>query len=132
MTLIKSRLEISYSPIKFGDGYRTYMAVFGDGSSREYHIYVGNQAKRVFNDATLPDPIKVLVGLINAYNWDDLNSHQGMLGRVHENIIWRFSEHYPPILLDIGWRYLNDYCLVLEKDVLESLRTGLTVSGEAA
>lgn len=128
-----SRLGMTYSPIKFGDGYRTYMAVFGDGSSsREYHIYVGSQAKRVFNDTTLPDPIKVLVGLINAYNWDDLNSHQTMVDRVHENIIWRFSERYPPILIDIGWRYLNDYCLVLEKDVLESLRTGLTVSGEAA
>ncbi len=107
------------------------MAVFGDGSSREYHIYVGSQAKRVFNDTTLPDPIKVLVGLINAYNWDDLNSVEES-ERLHENIIWRFKEYYPPILIDIGWRYLNDYCLVLDKDVLESLRMDLTVSGEAA
>ena len=107
------------------------MAVFGDGSSREYHIYVGNQSMRIFNDETLPDPIKVLVGLISAYDWDSLNSVEAG-GRVNENIIWRFKEYYPPILIDIGWRYLNDYCLVLDKDVLESLRTGLTVSGEAA
>lgn len=124
-------MKVFYSPVLFGNGYRTHMAVFGDGSSREYHIHLGNKAKRVFTDETLPDPIKVLVGLINAYDWDHLNSDE-LSVRFNENIIWRFHGNYPPVLIDIGWRHLNDYCLVLEKDVFDSLRMGLTVSGEAA
>jgi hypothetical protein len=112
----------TYTPIRFNndDGeavYRTYMYV----NNGEYHIYVTSNLKRVFTDETLPDAIKVAVGIINAYNWDDLNKYSETL--LKSNVVWKFEETYPEILIDIGWRNGNDYCLVLYANQLQDLRT---------
>jgi hypothetical protein len=112
----------TYTPLRFNndDGeavYRTYMYV----NNGEYHIYVTSNLKRVFTDETLPDAIKVAVGIINAYDWDDLNKYSATL--IKSNVVWRFEDTYPEILIDIGWRNGNDYCLVLYAHQLQDMRT---------
>ena len=115
----------TYTPIRFNndDGeavYRTYMYV----NNGEYHIYVTSNLKRVFTDETLPDAIKVAVGIINAYNWDDLNKYSQMF--LKSNVVWCFEDTYPEVLMDIGWRNGHDYCLVLYANQLQDLKTSGT------
>lgn len=120
----------TYTPLKIGNGYRVY-AHIKDGL---YKIFLDENVKREFTDATLPDPIKVIVGLINAYDWDKIHNKTGLNQAVDipnggEHLVWAFNaDCYPPILMDIGWRYRHDYCLVLPPSLFQELRGGMTMS----
>jgi len=116
----------TYTPLKVDTGYRVYSRI-NDGL---YKIYLDEGVKREFTDDTLPNEIKVIVGLINAYDWDKIHAaRRGSLELLEdESIIWQFHDHYPSVLLDIGWRYLNRYCLVISPSLFQELRGGLTMS----
>lgn len=115
----------TYAPLKVDSGYRVY-ANIENGS---YKIYLDDGMKREFSDNTLPNSIKVLVGLINAYDWEDIHKHPpNMVLAVPESIVWHFAVTYPENLIDIGWRRGDDYCLVLPPDVFTELRGGMTMS----
>lgn len=38
-----------------------------------YELYMGQGMKRRFTDETLPDEIKIAIGLINSFDWDELH-----------------------------------------------------------
>ena len=113
----------NYRPLLINDDehkpmLRTYMNV-QDGV---YSLYLDGDFKREFTDETLPDAIKVILGLINAYDWDAISKRLTTAeSNDEEAIIWRFANAYPSILLDIGWRQGNHYCLVLPKKVFDEL-----------
>lgn len=100
--------------------FRTYMKV-QDGL---YSIYFGDEFKREFTDETLPDVVKVIVGIVNAYDWDSIHLRSNAIDTDEEAIVWRFSDHYPPVLFDIGWRYKEHYCIVLSKQEFDDMRGG--------
>ncbi len=131
-TKLKMSMYKTYTPLKVENGYRVY-AYIKDGL---YKIFLDENVKREFTDATLPDPIKVIVGLINAYDWDeiqrntwhahtfDADSYEDGYG-----MVWAFeTDHYPPVLIDIGWRYESHYCLVLPVPLFQELRGSMTMS----
>ena len=93
--------------------HRIYMAYSGG----IYRVFPGNYIKREFTDETLPEAIRVSVGLINAYNWPDV----GDVGH-GSNIVWTFRDDYPDIMFNIGWRHEDHYCLVLSDEVIRDLR----------
>jgi hypothetical protein len=120
----------TYTPLKIGEGYRTY-ANIEDGL---YKIFLDENVKREFTDATLPNEIKVIVGLINAYDWEKIHQnsrHTSITDQPSENyaMVWMFDDAaYPPVLIDIGWRYKQHYCLVLPTPLFQELRGGMTMS----
>lgn len=122
----------TYTPLKVGEAYRIY-ANIKDGL---YKIYLNESVKRVFTDVTLPNEIKVIVGLINAYDWNKIhqntwrNRRQTLdLPESGYELVWAFdTDNYPPILIDIGWRYEQHYCLVLPIPLFKELRGGMTMS----
>lgn len=121
----------TYTPLKVDSGYRIY-AHIKDGL---YKIFLDENVKREFTDATLPDPIKVMVGLINAYDWDKIHNKTGLNRAIDISddesygLVWAFEvDHYPPILMDVGWRFRDHYCLVLPPPLFQELRGGMTMS----
>lgn len=115
----------TYTPLKVEGGHRVYARV----EDRLYKIYLQDDLKREFTDETLPDEIKVIIGLINAYDWKDIHKHPPYMAlAVPESIVWHFAKTYPENLIDIGWRQGDDYCLVLPDNVFNKLRGGMTVS----
>jgi hypothetical protein len=104
--------------------YRVYMHVH-DGI---YSVYLGDGVTRMFTDETLPDAIKVIVGLINAYTWSDERVDSSLEIPNVESILFRFKPNYPAHMFDIGWRSGPHYCLVLPEGVMKNLLGDLTVS----
>ena len=82
-----------------------------------YTLYVGQGMVRQFTDETLPDEIKALIGMVNAFDWDEL--HRTNVGPFSQwldeqkQILWSTKHYYPSIANDIGWRINNAYALVL-------------------
>lgn len=110
------------------DEGKTYHRVYMCHYKETYKIFLGNYLKREFTDKTLPDAIKTMVGLINAYEWPDTGND------VHKSsIIWKFRDDYPEVMFFVGWRDQEHYCLVLSDDLFRELcgqriRKSLTLS----
>lgn len=92
-----------------------YLRVYMTHRNGKYQIYPGNYIKREFTDETLPDPIKVTLGLINAYEWPVTTT-------TDSDLIWKFGDDYPSNMFYVGWRDKEHYCLVLSDEVVRDLR----------
>lgn len=85
---------------------------------RTYKLYMGNNMIRTFTDETLPDQIKSLLGMINAFDWDKING-------VYDDpthMLWGAASYYPPIANEIGWRIKHRYALVVPYKYFLTLR----------
>ena len=104
-----------------------------------YELYMGQGMKRCFTDETLPDEIKIAIGLINSFDWDELHRSNTMgngkpptplTNLLHhtdddyKEIIWLSKMYFPEILRDIGWRVRNRYAITLPMEVF------LTIKGQ--
>ena len=104
-----------------------------------YELYMGQGMKRRFTDETLPDEIKIAIGLINSFDWDELHRSNTMgNGRPptpltdwmhhtdddYKEIIWLSKMYFPEVLRDIGWRVRNRYAITLSMEVF------LTIKGQ--
>ena len=104
-----------------------------------YELYMGQGMKRRFTDETLPDEIKIAIGLINSFDWDELHrSHTLGNGKPptpltdwwhhtdadYKEIIWLSKRYFPDILREIGWRVRNRYAITLSMEVF------LTIKGQ--
>ena len=109
-------LDFPTIAVRDDDG-KTYHRVYMCNFNGTYKIFLGDYFKREFTDETLPDAIKTMVGLINAYEWPDTGDH------VHKSsIMWKFREDYPEVMFFVGWRDQEHYCLVLSDDLFRELR----------
>lgn len=105
--------------------FRTY-AHIADGT---YKIYLPDNSVRIFTDEDLPDPLKILIGLINAYKWEDSVMYHEVVTTM---LLFTFKPEYPPALFNVGWRDGDHYCLVIPQKVFNDLRGVVTMSEEEA
>lgn len=77
-----------------------------------YKLYMGSNMIREFTDETLPDEIKSLIGMINAFDWDKLHGDNYPTGS-YDGILWAAKDYYPEASKHIGWRQDNLYALIV-------------------
>lgn len=89
-----------------------------------YKLYMGNNMIRKFTDETLPDEIKSLIGMINAFDWDKLHGDNYPTGNEgwYDGILWAAKDYYPEASRHIGWRQDNRYALVVPYKYFLTLR----------
>lgn len=100
--------------VKDDDGNKR-IRIYMQHCEGKYRIYPGNYIKREFDDETLPNAIKVTVGLINAYKWP-------VTPQMDSGLLWKFRDSYPQAMFNVGWRDGEHYCLVLSDEVIRDLR----------
>ena len=84
-----------------------------------YTLCVGDDAYRMFDDETLPDKIKSLLGMIKAFPPNDLGKYGTTLA------FEAYLNQQDPRLNDVGWRVTEGlYMLILTYEFLEELRGG--------
>jgi len=90
-----------------------------------YKLYMGNNMTREFTDETLPDDIKALIGMINAFDWDKLHEKYWD-GEVDEydKLLWAAKSYYPQVSAHIGWRLEEYYALVVPYNYFLKLKGG--------
>lgn len=102
-----------------------------------YELYMGQGMKRRFTDETLPDEIKIAIGFINSFDWDELHL-SNTLGNGkpptpltnwwhhveddYKEIIWINKKYFPEILRDIGWRVRDRYAITLPMEVFLTIK----------
>jgi len=84
----------------------------------EYEISVGENHSRMFTNETLPDRVKTVISMINAYPTRDYADWE-------INPINVYINHQDPSLDDIGWRINRSmYMLVLTNEFLGDIANG--------
>ena len=84
-----------------------------------YHIWVVEGMRRMYDDETLPDALKVKFAMILAAPQPPLVDERRLM-----NLQIYVNNHHSE-LNEIGWRVSETYfCLVVDRETLESLKGG--------
>lgn len=109
--------EVSPSPI---DGHK-YKVMVRRPLPEVFHVYVNRKYFRRFTLDTMPDGLKAVMAMVHSYDWSKLDPSFYV-----PPLSW--SDEHPPYLKHIGWKTSqHEYCVIMDKDLLDSLR-GVSVS----
>lgn len=111
-------------PINLVDDRIRFYCLHRDGV---YKLFMGNNMTREFTDETLPDDIKALIGMINAFDWEKLerdyySGTDGPNGDDYDQFLWAAKSYYPQATADIGWRLEDHYALVVPYNYFLTLK----------
>ena len=92
----------------------------------EYKIYMGNDLWRCYDTNSLPDFLKSAIAMINSvvtaqheadtgYEWEPETVRIALA-------TYECPENYPSICKSIGWKFKNQYIIVMDKQQFRSLR----------